>query len=147
MSGPLLEECLRTVRDEEGFTSFITGRFEDLDPDLVRRIVRIVGRTYGFAYTRRDPVEHRLAAPLTIYRARGDELSFFESGGIRPITRPRSSTSAPTTTACSGNRTSAGSCGRSKTAGEPPRDRPRYQAAGRQAAIEAAKQAGTTGTR
>ncbi len=88
VSGPLLEECLRTVRDEEGFTSFITGRFEDLDPDLVRRIVRIVGRTYGFAYTRRDPVEHRLAAPLTIYRARGDELSFFESGGIRPITAP-----------------------------------------------------------
>lgn len=73
--GPLLEECLRTVRDEEGFTAFVNGALPDLDPDLVRRIVRIVRLTYGFAYTPRP-----LRAPLTIYRARGDEPSFAEDG-------------------------------------------------------------------
>jgi amino acid adenylation domain-containing protein len=81
IKGPRLEECLRVTRDEESFTSFITTRFPELGRDLVRRIVRIVHLTYYFRYEFHE-LEHRhVQAPITIFKAQGDDYSFIESHG------------------------------------------------------------------
>ena len=78
VSGPELERCLATVRDEAGFVSFIHGLYPSLDERLIRRIIRIVGRTYEFEYTFRELAERRLNAPVTLFKATGDDYSFIE---------------------------------------------------------------------
>jgi amino acid adenylation domain-containing protein len=79
VSGPLLAECLMAVKDEEGFASFISERFRPLDVALVKRIMRIVQQTYEFEYAFEELAERRIEAPMTIYKARGDDYSFIES--------------------------------------------------------------------
>lgn len=79
ISGPLLEECLRQAADDETFATFITTAFSGLDRELVERIVRIVRQTYEFTYTFRELAEHRIEAPVTIFKARGDDYSFIEN--------------------------------------------------------------------
>ncbi|WP_326826264.1 amino acid adenylation domain-containing protein [Streptosporangium sp. NBC_01756] len=81
IDGPLLDDCLRDVEDEDGFISFVGANFRGLDPDLVRRIVRTVRRTYQTIYHLGDPAGRRINAPITILKARGDEPSFIEKGG------------------------------------------------------------------
>ncbi|MFH0172695.1 amino acid adenylation domain-containing protein [Streptomyces cacaoi] len=78
VSGPVLEECLRETTDAESFARFVDRRFPQLDPDLVRRVVAVVCRTYGFTYDHVDPAARRVSAPVTVFRARGDEPSFIE---------------------------------------------------------------------
>ncbi|MEU8271013.1 amino acid adenylation domain-containing protein [Sphaerisporangium sp. NPDC049002] len=80
IDGPLLDACLKEVEDEDGFVSFVGANFGGLDPDLVRRIVRTVRRTYQMKYHPGDPAERRINAPITILKARGDEPSFIENG-------------------------------------------------------------------
>lgn len=82
VSGDLLEECLDATRDEATFTSFVSSRF-DLDPALVRRIVRVVHRTYRFNPTDRDLANRPIAAPITVFRATGDQPSFIERPAVR----------------------------------------------------------------
>jgi len=77
ITGPLLNECLEVATDEDRFTSFISGTF-GLHSDLVRRIVRIVHQTYQFKYTFRELAGRRIDAPVTIFKARGDDYSFIE---------------------------------------------------------------------
>lgn len=79
ITGPALEECLRVVHDEESFAEFIGARFEGLDPDLVRRVTRIVHQTYHFEYTFHELAERTIDAPVTIFKARGDDYSFLEN--------------------------------------------------------------------
>ncbi|SDY47454.1 amino acid adenylation domain-containing protein [Amycolatopsis xylanica] len=79
ITGPLLDECLRTVDDDESFVAFISARFDGLDPDLVRRIVRVVRQTYQFKYVFSELAERRISAPVTIFKARGDDYSFIEN--------------------------------------------------------------------
>lgn len=79
ITGPLLTECLATARDDTSFVSFITRNFDHLDPDLVRRISRIVSLTYQFEYTFRELAERRINAPVTIVKASGDDYSFIEN--------------------------------------------------------------------
>ena len=81
ISGPVLEECLAEATDEESFATFICARFPELDPDLVRRIIGIVGLTYEFKYTFRELAERRITAPITVFKATGDDYSFLESSG------------------------------------------------------------------
>ncbi|XXZ37767.1 amino acid adenylation domain-containing protein [Sorangium sp. So ce327] len=78
ITDPALAECLEVARDEESFASFIARRFTGLDPELVKRVIRIVHQTYEFKYTSCELVERRIRAPVTIFRARGDDRSFFE---------------------------------------------------------------------
>ncbi|HEY3609203.1 MAG TPA: AMP-binding protein, partial [Pseudonocardiaceae bacterium] len=78
ISGSALERCLATVTDEDGFVSFIATLLPELDADLVRRIVGIVARTYEFKYTFSELAQRRINAPVTIFRARGDDYSFLE---------------------------------------------------------------------
>ncbi|MEU6794086.1 amino acid adenylation domain-containing protein [Nonomuraea wenchangensis] len=68
VTGPGLERCLEQTRDEESFTRFVHGLLPELDRPLIRRIARLVARTYAFPYT-----FDGLAAPVTVIRAAGDE--------------------------------------------------------------------------
>lgn len=70
--------CLREVRDEEGFVSFVHRIFPELGKPLIRRITRIVERTFEFEYTFRELAERRLDAPVTVLKASGDDYSFIE---------------------------------------------------------------------
>ncbi|WP_211589361.1 amino acid adenylation domain-containing protein [Microbispora sp. H11081] len=80
IDGPLLDDCLREAADEDGFVSFAGSRFPDIDPDLVRRIVRTVTATYRMRIQDGGGTERRVDAPITILKARGDEPSFVERG-------------------------------------------------------------------
>ncbi|MFI6444194.1 amino acid adenylation domain-containing protein [Kitasatospora sp. NPDC050543] len=76
--GPELEQCLRVTRDEDGFVACVHDLFPALDEQLIRRITRIVAATYEFEYSFRELAERRLEAPVTIFRAVGDDYSFIE---------------------------------------------------------------------
>ncbi|MDT9701060.1 amino acid adenylation domain-containing protein [Streptomyces sp. P17] len=78
--GPSVEACLRESVDAESFARFVERRFPQLDPGLIRRVVAVVGRTYGFTY---DSVQRRVSAPVTVFRACDDEPSFIERAGGR----------------------------------------------------------------
>ncbi|MFD5493156.1 amino acid adenylation domain-containing protein [Streptomyces sp. NPDC127091] len=71
--GPLLEECLRHATDQESFADFVARRLRRLDPGTVRRIIRLVRRTYDWL-----PADRRITAPVTVLTARGDEESHLE---------------------------------------------------------------------
>jgi len=89
ISGPLLDKCLAVTEDDESFAAFISENFENLDIDLVCRIIRVVRTTFEFSYTFRELTERRISAPITIFKAQGDDYSFLEgSSGF--------STSTPT---------------------------------------------------
>ncbi|MFE0581321.1 amino acid adenylation domain-containing protein [Streptomyces sp. NPDC058874] len=88
ISGPLLEECLRTATDDESFAAFVAGAFPGLDGELVRRIVRIVRLTYEFTYTFPELRGRRIAAPVTLFKARGDDNSFIESARGYAVREP-----------------------------------------------------------
>ncbi|MGY1439949.1 non-ribosomal peptide synthetase family protein [Streptomyces reniochalinae] len=75
---PALEECLRQSTDAESFARFIGRRFPQLDPGLIRRVVAVVRRTYGFTYHHVAPGTRRVSAPVTVFRARDDAPSFIE---------------------------------------------------------------------
>ncbi|MER5768594.1 amino acid adenylation domain-containing protein [Streptomyces sp. NPDC001985] len=79
VTGPLLTECLRASADEDSFVSFVTGHFPGLDAEPVRRIIRIVELTYSFTYEFHELRERRISAPVTLFKARGDDYSFIEN--------------------------------------------------------------------
>ena len=81
ITDPALEQCLATATDDASFAGFIIKRFTHLDGQLVRRIMRIVRQTYEFEYTFAELAERRLEAPITIFKARGDDYSFLEGHG------------------------------------------------------------------
>ncbi|MER7701354.1 amino acid adenylation domain-containing protein [Kitasatospora sp. NPDC097605] len=78
IAGPELERCLAEVRDEAGFAAFVHRLLPDLDEELITRIARIVGETYEFEYSFRELAERRLSAPVTVFKATGDDYSFIE---------------------------------------------------------------------
>ncbi|GAA3397966.1 amino acid adenylation domain-containing protein [Streptomyces roseoviridis] len=78
ISGPEVEECLAATRDEDSFVAFVHERIPALDERLIRRITRIVGETYEFEYNFRELSERQLSAPVTVFKATGDDYSFIE---------------------------------------------------------------------
>ncbi|MEU4767422.1 amino acid adenylation domain-containing protein [Actinosynnema sp. NPDC023794] len=80
ITGPLLEECLAEAVDDESFAAFIGRTFKDLDADLVHRIIGVVTRTFEFDYTFRELAGRRIQAPVTIFKAQGDDYSSLETG-------------------------------------------------------------------
>ncbi|KMW74737.1 amino acid adenylation protein [Photorhabdus luminescens subsp. luminescens] len=81
ISSPMVKTCLEQVNSEATFINFICSRFKNLDPSLVKRIVRIVTLTYDFKYSF-DEIYHRyLKAPITIFKANKDNDSFIEKSG------------------------------------------------------------------
>ncbi|HYO56483.1 amino acid adenylation domain-containing protein [Archangium sp.] len=79
ITDPALNECLKVAKDEESFASFISGRFKNLDSELVKRIIKIVAQTYEFKYEFRELAERQISAPITIFKAWGDDYSFIEN--------------------------------------------------------------------
>ena len=78
ITGPALEECLKVAKDEDSFASFIS-RYKKLDLELVERIMKIVHQTYEAKYTFHELAERQIIAPITIFKANGDDYSFIES--------------------------------------------------------------------
>ncbi|MFE9172397.1 amino acid adenylation domain-containing protein [Streptomyces kebangsaanensis] len=79
LDGPVLEECLRTVTDEEGFVAFVVARFRGLDEELVRAVTGIVRQTYSATYEFHELAGRRLDSPVTLVKAADDNYSFIES--------------------------------------------------------------------
>ncbi|MFJ9461221.1 amino acid adenylation domain-containing protein [Kitasatospora sp. NPDC101447] len=78
ISGPELARCLAETADEDGFVAFVHRVLPELDEELIRRITGIVGETYEFEYSFRELAERRLDAPVTVFKAAGDDYSFIE---------------------------------------------------------------------
>ncbi|MHB9863799.1 amino acid adenylation domain-containing protein [Streptomyces sp. YIM S03343] len=78
LGGPQLDDCLRTVTDEDTFTDFVTTRVPGLGADLVRSVTRIVKRTYSSTYEFPELAGERLNAPVTLVKADDDNYSFVE---------------------------------------------------------------------
>ncbi|MCP3061448.1 amino acid adenylation domain-containing protein [Myxococcus sp. K38C18041901] len=79
ITDPALTECLEVSRDEDSFVGFICGRLTRLEPDLVRRIIRIVQQTFEFQYSFRELLDRKLQAAVTLFKAQGDDYSFIEN--------------------------------------------------------------------
>ncbi|MGW1290468.1 amino acid adenylation domain-containing protein, partial [Streptomyces sp. NPDC002586] len=77
--GPALAACLAQAHDEGSFVCCIHDLLPSLDEDTIRRITRIVGITYEFDYTFRELTERTVEAPVTLFKAQGDDYSFIES--------------------------------------------------------------------
>ncbi|MGW2489171.1 non-ribosomal peptide synthetase family protein [Streptomyces sp. NPDC001606] len=87
--GPAVDACLRRVTDEDSFVSFVHDRMPALDEGTIRRITRIVAETYEFEYSFRELRERRIDAPVTIFKARGDDYSFLENSSGYSARPPR----------------------------------------------------------
>ncbi|MFC4148139.1 amino acid adenylation domain-containing protein [Micromonospora mangrovi] len=87
-TGPLVDECLTTVVDEDTFTRFVHRHFGGLDLPLVRRITRVVARTYGLRHTDVEIARRPINAPVTVLRTRGDEDSFLDTDAARRSLAP-----------------------------------------------------------
>jgi amino acid adenylation domain-containing protein len=79
ISDPALEECLKVAKDEDSFASFICSKYKNLDLELVKRIIKIVQQTYEAKYTFHELAQRQIIAPITIFKANGDDYSFIES--------------------------------------------------------------------
>ncbi|MEK8168842.1 tautomerase family protein [Streptomyces sp. M19] len=88
ITGPGLEECLRVAHDDDSFAAFVSARFPHLDAELVKRITAVVHRTYTFEYEFHELAERRISAPVTIFKAAGDDYSFIENSGGYSAARP-----------------------------------------------------------
>ncbi|MET8684887.1 amino acid adenylation domain-containing protein [Streptomyces sp. NPDC004732] len=84
-----IAECLASTHDEESFIACLCSRFEHLDRELVRRIVGVVRLTFLFEYAPEDMAGHRVTAPVTVFRAAGDQDSFIDLGHALSSTPPR----------------------------------------------------------
>jgi thioesterase domain-containing protein len=84
ISGPELAQCLSSVTTNEDFIEFVAARYPSLDSSVIERIVKIVELTYEFKYTFKELTEHAIIAPISIFKAVGDDYSFLEAslGGL-----------------------------------------------------------------
>ncbi|MCC8465799.1 amino acid adenylation domain-containing protein [Photorhabdus bodei] len=73
-----LNECLANVIDEQSFVSFVHKHYPTLAPTLIVRIARIVIQTYGQKYSATELQERIIKAPITVFNARDDAVSFIE---------------------------------------------------------------------
>lgn len=78
-TGPEVQRCVQETHDEDSFIAFVHRAFPSLDPSVIRRITRIVGETYEFEYSFHELDERRLDAPVTLFKASGDDYSFIET--------------------------------------------------------------------
>ncbi|MEO3868328.1 amino acid adenylation domain-containing protein [Nonomuraea sp. B12E4] len=70
VTGPDVERCLERARDEDTFADFVRELLPELDGALIRRITRLVARTYAFEYAFRT-----LDTQVTVIKAAGDDYA------------------------------------------------------------------------
>ncbi|MGW0393835.1 amino acid adenylation domain-containing protein [Streptomyces sp. NPDC003042] len=87
IGGPDLEKCIEAGKDERSFAEFIS-ELKGIDVDLATRIIDVVRQTYEFEYSFRELAERTLEAPVTIFKARGDDYSFIENSSGYSATPP-----------------------------------------------------------
>ncbi|MDF5753537.1 amino acid adenylation domain-containing protein [Spongiactinospora sp. TRM90649] len=78
LEGAALGECLEKTRDERSFVGFIHDLMPALDSETISRIARVVAASYDFEYSFVELRERTIEAPITIFKARGDDYSFIE---------------------------------------------------------------------
>jgi hypothetical protein len=81
ISGPLLQQCLQTVRCQASFVDFICQHYRQLPKALVDNIVTLVRQTYQYRYTFAELSQRRLKVSPVIFKARGDDYSFIDAVG------------------------------------------------------------------
>jgi hypothetical protein len=74
-----LVECLAVVDTKEKFINFISGLNNQLETELVMRIIDIVMMTFEFTYSFNELKERQLKAAIKIIKATGDDYSFIEN--------------------------------------------------------------------
>ncbi len=77
--GEKVEQCLSEVHDEGSFVAFMAASMPRLESNVVRRIVRIVDRTFQFEYTFEELAGRKLNAKVAIIKAAGDDYSFLDA--------------------------------------------------------------------
>jgi phenylpyruvate tautomerase PptA (4-oxalocrotonate tautomerase family) len=80
--------CRQTVEDEAGFVAFVVAHVPGLDADLVRRIARVVVRTYRPVYDLTRAAPRPLDARVTVLPARGDQPSPFDTRSDYAVSAP-----------------------------------------------------------
>ncbi|MFA6060554.1 MAG: amino acid adenylation domain-containing protein [Taibaiella sp.] len=88
ISGPALQECLQIADCEERFIKYIVSKNSKLDPSIVKRIINVVAQTFEFKYSFIELKERQVKAPITIFKARGDDYSFIENNHGFSSVRP-----------------------------------------------------------
>lgn len=88
LSGPQLDDCLRTVTDEDSFVDFVTSRLPGLGTELVKAVTDMVRRTYSPTYEFHELAGRRLNAPVTLVKANDDDYSFVERQGAFSVRPP-----------------------------------------------------------
>lgn len=88
IDGPDAARCLLETHDEASFAEFILAGRPELDAQTVRRIIQIVELTYSFKYTFQELREKTVSAPITIFKAQGDDYSFLEDSLANLPTKP-----------------------------------------------------------
>lgn len=89
IEGAGLEECLAVSKDQHSFSQFICNRYKHLDNALVNRIIDIVRLTYEFEYSFKELEARCIKAPLSIFKAQGDDYSFLENVSGYSRTTPK----------------------------------------------------------
>ncbi len=89
INSPMIKTCLEQVNSETTFINFICSRFKNLEPSLVKRIVRIVTLTYDFKYSVNELYHRYLKAPITIFKANRDNDSFIEESDVVSSMSPK----------------------------------------------------------
>jgi thioesterase domain-containing protein/phenylpyruvate tautomerase PptA (4-oxalocrotonate tautomerase family) len=84
-----VDACLAATHDEDSFIAFVCGRFAHLERALVRRIVGVVRQTFLFEYAPHELARRGITAPITVFRADGDQDSFIDTSNTLSSTPPR----------------------------------------------------------
>lgn len=88
IKSPSLVECLAIVDTKEKFINFICQLNNQLEIDLVIRIIDIVSMTFEFKYSFNELKQRKLKAPIKIIKATGDDYSFIENNDVFSIIEP-----------------------------------------------------------
>ncbi|MFI0159747.1 amino acid adenylation domain-containing protein [Streptomyces albidoflavus] len=87
--GPAVAACLGETTDEDSFVAFVHRTMPALSPETIRRITQVVAATYAFEYTFSELRERRVEAPVTVFKAHGDDYSFLEDSSGYSARPPR----------------------------------------------------------
>jgi thioesterase domain-containing protein len=79
LDDPALHDYLSVRHDEDSQVAYFVRTFPHLDPDLTRRIMAVVRQTYRFKESTPAMAGWRVAAPVTIFQARGDDRGFVDT--------------------------------------------------------------------
>lgn len=78
IEGPQLERCIAETKDRASFIQFINAESPMLSIEFIGRVINIVEKTYEFKYTFEELNQRSIKAPISVFKAIGDDYSFIE---------------------------------------------------------------------